>query len=151
VVRPDPIPNSAVKHSLADGSGFIDSARVGCRQFFLKAQTQVWAFSLSRRERKENYFRTGSYAGASNSVNLSQTRPITILPNSTFIDAAASALSAAVLSRGVNNVVQRGNRGVVTKRGNVLTFKYANDQTQTWNPAYEVYSNGLKGVIYEKR
>jgi hypothetical protein len=34
VVRPDPIPNSAVKHSLADGSGFIDSARVGSRQFF---------------------------------------------------------------------------------------------------------------------
>jgi hypothetical protein len=38
VVRPDPIPNSAVKHSLADGSGFIDSARVGCRQSFLKAE-----------------------------------------------------------------------------------------------------------------
>src|SRR5262249_59733376 len=36
VVRPDPIPNSAVKHSLADGSGFIDSARVGRRQFFFK-------------------------------------------------------------------------------------------------------------------
>src|SRR6266852_5040737 len=34
VVRPDPFPNSAVKHSLADGSGFIDSARVGCRQLF---------------------------------------------------------------------------------------------------------------------
>ena len=34
VVRPVPIPNTAVKHSLADGSGFIDSARVGCRQFF---------------------------------------------------------------------------------------------------------------------
>ena len=39
VVRPDPIPNSAVKHSLADGSGFIDSARVGRRQFFKKAGT----------------------------------------------------------------------------------------------------------------
>ena len=36
MVRPVPIPNTAVKHSLADGSGFIDSARVGCRQFFLK-------------------------------------------------------------------------------------------------------------------
>src|SRR5688572_6319621 len=34
VVRPDPIPNSAVKHSLADGSGSIGSARVGCRQIF---------------------------------------------------------------------------------------------------------------------
>ena len=38
VVRPDPIPNSAVKRSLADGSGCIASARVGCRQFFLKAE-----------------------------------------------------------------------------------------------------------------
>lgn len=38
VVRPVPIPNTAVKHSLADGSGFIDSARVGCRQFFLKSR-----------------------------------------------------------------------------------------------------------------
>ena len=36
VVRPDPIPNSAVKHSLADGSSPIGSARVGSRQFFNK-------------------------------------------------------------------------------------------------------------------
>jgi hypothetical protein len=36
VARPDPIPNSAVKHSIANGSGCIASARVGCRQFFLK-------------------------------------------------------------------------------------------------------------------
>ena len=34
VVRPVPIPNTAVKHSIADGSGFIDSARVGSRQSF---------------------------------------------------------------------------------------------------------------------
>ena len=34
VARPVPIPNTAVKRSLADGSGFIDSARVGYRQFF---------------------------------------------------------------------------------------------------------------------
>ena len=33
-VRPDPIPNSAVKRSIADGSGCIASARVGCRQIF---------------------------------------------------------------------------------------------------------------------
>jgi hypothetical protein len=39
VVRPDPIPNSAVKHSLADGSGFMDSARLGCRQFSLKSRS----------------------------------------------------------------------------------------------------------------
>src|SRR6266536_3107543 len=38
VVRPVPIPNTAVKHSLADGSGFIDSARVGCRQIFLPSR-----------------------------------------------------------------------------------------------------------------
>jgi hypothetical protein len=37
VVRPDPIPNSAVKHSLADGSSPIGSARVGRRQSFPKA------------------------------------------------------------------------------------------------------------------
>ncbi len=36
VVRPDPIPNSAVKHSLADGSACIACARVGCRQIFLE-------------------------------------------------------------------------------------------------------------------
>ena len=36
VVRPDPIPNSAVKHSLADGSSPIGSARVGSRQSFNK-------------------------------------------------------------------------------------------------------------------
>src|SRR6184192_1072354 len=46
VVRPDPIPNSAVKHSLADGSGLIDSARVGCRQSFPKAETKVSAFFI---------------------------------------------------------------------------------------------------------
>ena len=34
MVRPVPIPNTAVKHSLANGSGCIASARVGCRQFF---------------------------------------------------------------------------------------------------------------------
>src|SRR5688572_29367591 len=35
VVRPVPIPNTAVKLSLADGSGCIASARVGCRQIFI--------------------------------------------------------------------------------------------------------------------
>src|SRR5271170_7194638 len=38
VVRPVPIPNTAVKHSLADGSGCIASARVGCRQSFKKPE-----------------------------------------------------------------------------------------------------------------
>ena len=35
VVRPDPIPNSAVKRFIADGSDCIAFARVGCRQFLL--------------------------------------------------------------------------------------------------------------------
>ena len=48
VVRPVPIPNTAVKLSLADGSGFIDSARVGCRQFFCRSRNQpVSAFFIS--------------------------------------------------------------------------------------------------------
>ena len=34
MARPDPFPNSAVKRSLANGSGCIASARVGRRQFF---------------------------------------------------------------------------------------------------------------------
>ena len=41
VVRPDPIPNSAVKHSLADGSSPIGSARVGSRQFFNKTPEMI--------------------------------------------------------------------------------------------------------------
>jgi hypothetical protein len=48
VVRPVPIPNTAVKHSIADGSSPIGSARVGSRQFFLKAETNfVSAFLFS--------------------------------------------------------------------------------------------------------
>ncbi len=35
VARPDPIPNSAVKHRIADGSACIACARVGCRRTFL--------------------------------------------------------------------------------------------------------------------
>ena len=48
VVRPVPIPNTAVKHSLADGSSSIGSARVGRRQPFKKAETKkfVSAFLL---------------------------------------------------------------------------------------------------------
>ena len=48
VVRPDPIPNSAVKHSLADGSSPIGSARVGSRQSFNKnpeKRLRVFCFS----------------------------------------------------------------------------------------------------------
>jgi hypothetical protein len=41
VVRPVPIPNTAVKHCRADGSSPIGSARVGRRQFFNKKPKQV--------------------------------------------------------------------------------------------------------------
>ncbi len=40
VARPDPIPNSAVKRFIADGSDCIAFARVGCRQFLLN-RTQI--------------------------------------------------------------------------------------------------------------
>src|SRR5208283_4086262 len=46
VVRPVPIPNTAVKRSLADGSGCIASARVGRRQIFFKPERLVPAFSF---------------------------------------------------------------------------------------------------------
>ena len=41
VVRPVPIPNTAVKHSLANGSGCIASARVGCRHSFNKNPEKI--------------------------------------------------------------------------------------------------------------
>ncbi len=44
MVRPVPIPNTAVKRSLADGSGFIDSARVGCRHSFIKSPRLLSGF-----------------------------------------------------------------------------------------------------------
>jgi hypothetical protein len=44
VVRPDPIPNSAVKRSLADGSGCIASARVGCRQILIRGRNDFRPF-----------------------------------------------------------------------------------------------------------
>ena len=59
VVRPVPIPNTAVKHSLADGSGFIDSARVGRRQFLLKGPKDFVSALLllfARHERTGDHF-----------------------------------------------------------------------------------------------
>ena len=41
VVRPVPIPNTAVKHCRADGSSPIGSARVGRRQFFIKEPEKI--------------------------------------------------------------------------------------------------------------
>ena len=49
VVRPDPIPNSAVKRSIADGSACIACARVGCRQIFFKGRTHGFGFFFKRR------------------------------------------------------------------------------------------------------
>ena len=46
VVRPVPIPNTAVKHSLADGSSSIGSARVGRRQPFKKAEISFRSFGF---------------------------------------------------------------------------------------------------------
>ena len=48
VVRPDPIPNSAVKRSIADGSACIACARVGCRQILSKGRTQGFGFFLRK-------------------------------------------------------------------------------------------------------
>src|SRR4029077_19456473 len=60
VVRPVPIPNTAVKHSLADGSGCIASARVGCRQIFQKKpKTPVFGFLFAG---ARNSFRLASQA-----------------------------------------------------------------------------------------
>ena len=39
MARPVPIPNTAVKRPIADGSGCIASARVGRRQIKIKAET----------------------------------------------------------------------------------------------------------------
>src|SRR5208282_1331203 len=44
VVRPVPIPNTAVKRSLADGSGCIASARVGCCQIFQSSRNESFGF-----------------------------------------------------------------------------------------------------------
>ena len=38
MVRPVPIPNTAVKRCMADGSGCIASARVGSRRFFINTR-----------------------------------------------------------------------------------------------------------------
>ena len=56
VVRPDPIPNSAVKRSLADGSGCLASARVGCRQFLLKAEMPEGVSAFLRTQEAMVYF-----------------------------------------------------------------------------------------------
>ena len=46
VARPDPIPNSAVKHRIADGSACIACARVGSRQTFKSRTSKESGFLL---------------------------------------------------------------------------------------------------------
>jgi hypothetical protein len=65
VVRPDPIPNSAVKRSLADGSGCIASARVGCRQILIEGRNHFRLFFFF------DTTRLGSDEPAVNESNLS--------------------------------------------------------------------------------
>ena len=48
VARPDPIPNSAVKHRIADGSACIACARVGSRQTFKSRTQQESGFFITR-------------------------------------------------------------------------------------------------------
>ena len=74
MVRPVPIPNTAVKRCMADGSGLIDSARVGSRQSF-KALAKLGLFYFL--SRVSGYkFKSNNYlpvlvggASISNSVN----------------------------------------------------------------------------------
>lgn len=49
VVRPDPIPNSDVKRSIADGSVGRAHARVGCRQIYFQAELKGSAFFNDQR------------------------------------------------------------------------------------------------------
>jgi len=46
VVRPDPIPNSDVKRSIADGSAGRACVRVGCRQIYFQSRTRGFGFFL---------------------------------------------------------------------------------------------------------
>src|SRR2546425_9041652 len=54
VVRPDPIPNSAVKRSVADGSACIACARVGSRQIFFFAGRNLFSNISSSPIHKNN-------------------------------------------------------------------------------------------------
>ena len=49
VARPDPIPNSAVKRFIADGSDCIAFARVGCRQFLLNRTQESPVFLFTHK------------------------------------------------------------------------------------------------------
>ena len=86
MVRPVPIPNTAVKHSLADGSGFIDSARVGRRQFLFEAEALRFGLFVGGRR---GAFEMGGYAGGRRREESSGCTPARGLPG-----AASPSLSA---------------------------------------------------------
>ena len=94
----------------------------------------------------ENFSSAGSRVNG-DVLNVAQARSITIFPNGAFTDTASSTFS----SPDMTGLEKGGHRGSVVKRGNVLTFRY--DDGNTWSPAYEVFSNGLKlnGAIYVKQ
>ena len=79
VVRPDPIPNSAVKHSLADGSSPIGSARVGCRQSFKKAETSTVSAFLLEGLVGNWWLKIGSMHGVVRFLNAQPLHPISII------------------------------------------------------------------------
>jgi hypothetical protein len=54
VVRPDPIPNSAVKRSVADGSACIACARVGSRQILLFSSRNLFS-AITTSPIRKNY------------------------------------------------------------------------------------------------
>src|SRR5262249_31613667 len=74
VARPVPIPNTAVKHCRADGSGFIDSARVGRRQIFQKSRdknlSRLFCFEASELKSSLRQWRSINQAAAETSHTL---------------------------------------------------------------------------------
>ena len=65
VARPDPIPNSAVKHRIADGSACIACARVGSRQTFKSRTSKESGFLLFKTKfyQKRTILKIGAIVG----------------------------------------------------------------------------------------
>src|SRR5439155_19036246 len=83
----------------------------------------------------------------SDTVVVSSSRSITILPNSTFTDSNSGVATAP----GMTGIQQGGSRGKLVKRGNMLTFHY--DDGHTWGTEYSVGGGGLKlnGQLFIKQ
>jgi hypothetical protein len=84
---------------------------------------------------------------ASDSVTISSSRSLSIMPNSTFTDSN----SGVTTGPGLTGLAEGGSRGKLIKRGNALTFHY--DDGHTWSPTYEVGGGGLKlnGQLFIKQ